>query len=166
MVRNMSMSGMGGTLCELVYQRGELVTIGNLEDTPLESEGLMKLGLYSYIGVPLESKGEAMGTLCAFGYSPRTFAPESLSLLQAAGQQIGVAVENARLFESARRRAERERTIADITAHLRASTDVDRILQTAIQELGRALGASDGMIQLEIDNGSGSPQPEAEEVAQ
>jgi GAF domain-containing protein len=126
----------------------------------------MELGLYSYIGVPLESKGEAVGTLCAFGYSPRTFAPETLSLLQAAGQQIGVAVENARLFESARRRAERERTIADITARLRASTDVDRILQTAIHELGQALGATDGMIQLEIDGGSGPPQPETEEVVQ
>jgi GAF domain-containing protein/HAMP domain-containing protein len=166
MVRNMSISGMGGTLCELVYQQGELMSLENLEEAPLDSQGLMELGLYSYIGVPLESKGEAVGTLCAFGYSPRTFAPETLSLLQAAGQQIGVAVENARLFESARRRAERERTIADITARLRASTDVDRILQTAIHELGQALGATDGMIQLEIDGGSGPPQPETEEVVQ
>ena len=166
MVRNMSIHGMSGTLCELVYHRGQAITVGDLHDAPLDSERMMELGLYSYIGVPLESKGEAVGTLCAFGYSTRTFAPETVSLLQAAGQQIGVAVENAQLFQNARRRAERERSIAEITARLRASTDVDRILQTAIQELGRTLGASEGMIRLEIDDVSGSPQPNTEEMEQ
>ncbi|MGD1993887.1 MAG: GAF domain-containing protein [Anaerolineae bacterium] len=166
MIRNLSLSGMSDTLCDLVYQRGEAISLENLVDAPLDAEGLMELGLHSYVGVPLESRGEAVGTLCAFGYTPRTFAPETISLLQAAGQQIGVAVENAQLFQSARRRAERERTIADITARLRASTDVDRILQTAIQELARALGASDGVIRLEVDNGSGPRQPATEEVEQ
>ena len=53
--------------------------------------------------------------------------------------QIGLALENARLLEETQRRAERERLVSDITTRLRASNDPRAILETAVTELKNAL---------------------------
>ncbi|NIV30697.1 MAG: hypothetical protein GWN58_14715, partial [Anaerolineae bacterium] len=43
---------------------------------------------------------------------------------------------------------ERERLIGDITAKIRASTDVQDILETTAEELGRVLGTSRALVRL------------------
>jgi GAF domain-containing protein len=118
------------------------------EDAPVDVEGLLRMGLHSYLGIPLESKGETVGTICVFSYAPLSSEPALIPLLESVGRQVGVAVENAQLFEQARQRAERERLVADITAKVRASSDVETIMRTAVQELGRALNADRTRVQL------------------
>ena len=53
------------------------------------------------ISVPLMAKGGLVGALQVGARTMRTFAPEQLALLWAIGQQVGVAVENARLYADA-----------------------------------------------------------------
>ncbi len=53
----------------------------------------------SEIIVPLRSKEKVIGTLCAATHSHRYFQPEEVDLLNAIGNQIGVAVDNARLYQ-------------------------------------------------------------------
>ena len=76
-----------------------------------------------------------------------------MALIEAVADQMALAIENARLLEATRRRAEQERLTAGITAEVRAYSDVDNILRTAVRELGRALRASEGVIQLEVTDG-------------
>ena len=64
-----------------------------------------------------------------------------MELAQEVGDQIGLALESARLLEEAQRRAARDRLLAEITARVRASMDPEAILRAAVQELGAALGA-------------------------
>lgn len=71
-------------------------------------------------------------------------------MVQAISDRAAFALENARLLEETRRRAEQEETIANVTTQIGASTDFNRILQTTIQELGRVLGTSRSFIQLGI----------------
>jgi GAF domain-containing protein/HAMP domain-containing protein len=151
MAGELAQHGMTGTLCELVYQRGAPVALEDLADAPTDSREVINTAFRSYLGVPLESRGEPLGALCAFGRNARPIPPSLISLLQAAGRQIGVAVENARLFQEARRRAERERMIADITGRIRSSASLERIVQTAARELGQALGASRVRIRVGLD---------------
>lgn len=76
-----------------------------------------KEGLQLVIGVPLMAKGRALGALALGTHTPRSVAPEELSLLAAIGQQIGVAIENARLHEQAQQLAvvqERNRLARDL----------------------------------------------------
>jgi hypothetical protein len=47
------------------------------------------------------------------------------------------------LFEETTRRADRERTVSEITTHIRSTTDPEAMLKTALDELKRALGAKD-----------------------
>ena len=68
--------------------------------------------------------------------------------MQAISDRAALALENARLFENATRRAEQEETISRVTTQIGASTDFERIMQTTIQELGIALGASRSFIQI------------------
>jgi hypothetical protein len=54
---------------------------------------------------------------------------------------VGQALEKARLFDESRRRAQREQATRQITDRIRARTEVDAMLQTAIRELAQALQA-------------------------
>lgn len=79
---------------------------------------------------------------------PYEFSGREMRLYRTLADQAAIAIEGMRLLEETRRRAERERLTAEITARVRASTEVDTILRTAIGELGRTLRASEGLIQL------------------
>jgi signal transduction histidine kinase len=52
------------------------------------------------VSIPIVHKGQILGALTLGVQQPRTFRPQELELLAAVGQQIGVGVENARLYSS------------------------------------------------------------------
>ncbi|MGD9404984.1 MAG: GAF domain-containing protein [Anaerolineae bacterium] len=57
------------------------------------------------VSVPLMAKGRLVGAMQLLTKRKRTFSPEQLSLMEAVGQQVGVAVENARLYKQAEQAA-------------------------------------------------------------
>lgn len=61
--------------------------------------------------------------------------PGEEALLETLTEQLGVALESARLYEDTQQRAERERIIDEATSRMRATLDLQTILQTAIQEM-------------------------------
>jgi GAF domain-containing protein/HAMP domain-containing protein len=79
----------------------------------------------------------------------RDWSPEEINLLRSISERIGLALDNARLVASSQRRASKERTIGEISTKISAATDMDTILQTAVQEIGRALSGADVVIQLQ-----------------
>jgi nitrate/nitrite-specific signal transduction histidine kinase len=84
-------------------RRGEPV-IWTLAELPTESpvrERIAALGVEQVIAIPLMAKGRMVGSLNLSTNRSRTYPPEQMALLKAIGQQIGVAVENARLYEQA-----------------------------------------------------------------
>jgi len=78
------------------------------------------------------------------------FPQERIRRVRTVADQASVALESRRLFDEARQRLERERLRAEIGARVRASSEVDTILQTAVRELGRALHVSDAVIRLDV----------------
>lgn len=53
----------------------------------------------SMAGIPLESKGRVRGVLCILSHHKGRFGPQDLKLLVTIGSEIGVAIENAWLYE-------------------------------------------------------------------
>lgn len=92
----------------------------------------------SVLVVPIRVYDQTIGFLSF--EARRAWDRAEVALVEAAVQQLGLALENARLLEETRRRAEQERLIADITAKVRSSADVQAILRTAVREIGAALG--------------------------
>jgi signal transduction histidine kinase len=69
------------------------------------------------ISIPLMARGRALGAIRLDGQAPRPVTSEEMSLLASIGQQIGVAAENARLYEQAQQLAvvrERHRLARDL----------------------------------------------------
>lgn len=79
----------------------------------------------------------------------RSWSTEEINLLRSIAERVGLALENARLVATSQKRASKERTIGEIAAKISAATDMDTILKTAVQEIGRALAGSDVVIQLQ-----------------
>jgi GAF domain-containing protein len=58
--------------------------------------------------------------------------------------------------------AQRERTISQITSKLHSALNLETVLQTTVQELGQALGASEAIVRLGTETTLLSHQSEAE----
>jgi two-component system, NarL family, sensor histidine kinase DegS len=77
-----------------------------LEDYPSAPGALpwaVRLGLASAVAVPILSAERCFGTLCLFNLHPaKRFHESELAMLSGVGRQTGVAIENARLYQSMR----------------------------------------------------------------
>ena len=104
----------------------------------------------STIAIPLRLRGQTIGVLDVRSKSgQREWTRDEISMLQAAAERAALALENARLVDSAQRRAARERTIGEIAARIGTASNVDSIIQTAVEELGRKLsGAAEVTLEL------------------
>jgi len=112
---------------------------------PLETKEPMR----SFLGVPLVSRdGRPLGAINLSHPEVGVFDEDHARLLSTFANQAALAIENARLFEATQARARHERLIREITGKVQSSIDLDAILQTTVQELGKALGASHAVVRL------------------
>jgi len=104
------------------------------------------------VAVPIKLRGQTIGVLdLRSKRGAREWTQDEIALLEAAAERAALALENARLVESAQRRASRERAIGEISTRIGAGNDIEAILQTAVEELGRKIGGAAEVI-LELDN--------------
>jgi len=98
--------GLEGSLCDHVYQSSEIMAIQDISTgTPkgINVKGDIEAGLHGYIGIPVESKGRTLGTLCIFRYKNEPIHENIISLASTISGQLGFTLENARLFEEGRK---------------------------------------------------------------
>lgn len=105
------------------------------------------------LSIPIKFRGQVIGVL---DVKPKTgnrkWTQDDLTLLQAAAERTALALENTRLLETSQRRASRERTIGEISTKIGAVSDLESIMQTAVEELGRKIGgAAEVTLELESD---------------
>jgi GAF domain-containing protein/HAMP domain-containing protein len=92
--------------------------------------------------IPISLRGQAIGVIRLQEVDRnRSWNQEDLNWIKSIADQIGLALENARLLEATQKRAEREYVVGQITNKLRSSNDPELILQTAVAELRKALHA-------------------------
>ncbi len=93
------------------------------------------------LAVPVKLRGVPIGVM-GFHRPLETgeWQPEEIALAVGAAERVALALENVRLLEETQRRAREEHLLGEVTARIRAPMDVDTILQTAVRELGRAMG--------------------------
>ncbi len=112
------------------------------------------LGVRAVLSIPLLIGEQLRGWLMVESLrEPYEFTEQEIRLYRTLADQAAQALERMRLFEETQRRAEWERVRAEIAARVRASTDIDTILRTAVRELGRAFRATEGTIQLHTGDG-------------
>lgn len=135
MVQRLTTQGLENTPCDLVAQLGQVVVAGDLHRLPENlrewqavMERPMAFGFQAYLGVPLEAKGEVLGTICLFNKQPVEIGTVRQTLLQAIGQQLGVAVDNSRLFAQTQQALSETQALYQIIAEMNAARSYDEIL--------------------------------------
>ena len=100
------------------------------------------------VAVPVKLRGEVIGVLqIESNDSSRIWQADEVGLVEAVAERAAFALENARLFQNARRRAAKERLISEATAKIGGAFNIENILQTTAEELERALGGTEVLIQ-------------------
>jgi GAF domain-containing protein/HAMP domain-containing protein len=125
--------------------------------------GRLKVDNRGRLLIPIALRGQVIGQIdLQDPETDRKWSQEELELAQAVADQVGLALENARLLEETQRRAERERLVADITTKMRASNNPQAILETAVVELRNALGVKSVQVRIQSDqpgDGGGKTAP-------
>ncbi len=128
-----------------VAQSGEPIVVADISQDPrLLRDKLRENGFHSLVIVPLKSKNVVIGAINIASLSPGRFTAEDTRLLTNMGNQIAVAVENARLYEKVQGMAaleERERIaremhdgLAQVLSYVSAKTQAVKQLLSAGQK--------------------------------
>lgn len=97
-------------------------------------------GTHALANIPLRSGDRIVGQVVVLRTVPGPFSDADLRLYEALGDQASVALERVRLLEETQRLVSREQVIGQVATRVRETLDMDTMLQTAIQEIGEALG--------------------------
>ena len=96
----------------------------------------------SLVRIPITIHDEQIGSLGLALPPSKVLSEDEMDIAKAIAERVALSVENARLFEETSSRAEREKTVAQISNKIRSTNDPELMIQTALQELQQALGAS------------------------
>ena len=108
-----------------------------------------EVGKANIVEVPIALRDQIIGQLTLEGED--TLSVEDKNWIQAIATQTALALENARLLEESQSAAMREKFVTEITNKIWASTSIDGVLQTAVQELGQILDATEATIEVNVE---------------
>jgi GAF domain-containing protein/HAMP domain-containing protein len=99
--------------------------------------------------IPIQIRDLAVGTLNFRRAGDGTeWTDEEVTLLQSMAEQLGLALDSARLYQDTQRRALREQLTAEIAARIRESLDVETMLRTTVQQVREALHLPEVVVRL------------------
>jgi PAS domain S-box-containing protein len=82
-----------------VAETGEPMMVRDAaEDPRLSREAVRREKIKAQLVVPMKSRGKVVGTICVATRHKREFRTEEMELLTAIGNQIGIAIDKARLY--------------------------------------------------------------------
>jgi len=106
--------------------------------------------------LPILVRDQLIG-VASFAKSPpaqpaRVTAPawnaEEVELLETIVEQLGVAMDSARLYQDSQRMAYREQLVGEVTGRIRQTLDLQTVLRTAVEEIQRTLNLPEVVISL------------------
>jgi putative methionine-R-sulfoxide reductase with GAF domain len=120
-------------------QHGEVVVLNGKGDKSFPA-----------IVVPVKLRGQTIGVLNIKAPTHnRKWNKDEINLAQAVSDRLALALDNARLLFESQRQTAKEQKIGEVTAKIGASINMRSVLQTAVEELGRALPGSEVVIQFQ-----------------
>jgi signal transduction histidine kinase len=93
-----------------------------------------------YLGVPLVAKGQVQGVLDIFSMTRHEFGEDQVALFCSLGQQVGVAIQNARLFDQVRAASQRLQLLSQQLLEIQEA-ERRHIARELHDEIGQALTA-------------------------
>ena len=123
------------------FEKGKVSSLAS----PLQAKALsaVKDSTEGELTLPIQIRNQVIGMLnIRPAKDSRRWSENELTIVRAAVERAALALENARLLDEAQRRSARERSIGEISNKISAVSDIDSIMRSAVEELGRRLGSS------------------------
>jgi GAF domain-containing protein len=137
-----------GARATLLYERNgnkeKEEEVWDTDPTQAKSRG-------AFLSLPITLRGEVIGAVDVRSPDSRPWDQDELDIITAIIERAAIAMENARLLEESQRLASKEAKIGAVTAKISSSINMRNVLQTAVEELGRALPGSEVVIQFQTD---------------
>ena len=105
-----------------------------------------KYNLSSYVGMPLVVHDIAIGVLHLFTVEPRQFSQEDLDFFATMAGQAAISVQNARLYEEARRRAANMESLAKLGFNLSQFSQEEELGKQTLASACSVTGAETGAL--------------------
>jgi GAF domain-containing protein len=126
----------------------DLLNDSRISYSPDDRARMEQTGARAALAVPLLVQDRAIGAVAVGDRTGREFRDEEVQLLQSFADQAALALENARLFEEARRERERSESLFQVSNRLAGVHDTDEVLDLIVNEAARLLGADSANIRL------------------
>jgi len=157
---------LGEGIAGMVAQTGKATLLEDISSDPRAAHPdlIASEGLKAFVSVPLRAKDRVLGVLNVASREPRSFSTRDTHLLYAIGDQLGVAIEQARLYERLRRARERYRRLARQTLAVEEE-ERRRIARELHDETSQALSGLALQLQALVDMAGMAGNPDARFVA-
>lgn len=111
-------------------------------------------GMNPALTIPIRLRDEVIGVMDIRAPEEHDWDRDDIDIAEAIAERLSLAIESSMLLEATERRAEIERVTSDISGKISSSTQFEAILRTAAEELSRALGGSEVVVQLQTPEAS------------
>jgi GAF domain-containing protein len=111
---------------------------------------LAKGGMHAALIVPLLVGGRTIGTYIVTHSRVGKYSSIDVAVLEQIGNQLAIALENARLYTQASQRIEIERLINQMGGSLHGNSDMQGILLSTLQQIAEALNARRARVRLQM----------------
>lgn len=129
-----------GLAAEVLRTGAPLVSDDLRREPNLYARQAIVAGFRSYLCVPLQANGEIAGIVSVLSPAVGRFHEREVHLLCAVGEQIGIAIARAQLYQRERRRAEQLRVINEVSRRIVSILDVDTLLPFVTSQLVETFG--------------------------
>lgn len=130
---------LGQGLSGWVIANDEMLITGDVSDDPrLAVPEFLIEGVQAQALVPMHAHGHVVGVLSVMSYSPYDFSQAETTLLTAIADQVGMALDNARLYENVKEQSSRLNAILQSTSDAVIATDsrgIINLINSAAEDL-------------------------------
>ena len=111
------------------------------------------------LNIPITLRGQKIGKISLQRKSEfHKWTPQEETVATEVADQVALALENIRLVERTRQRINREQAIANVTARVRETLDIDTVLRTTAREIQKALSLQEAEVRLIPQGPTGDEQ--------
>ncbi len=139
MPTNRQLIPLGEGVTGRVAQSGQFLIVEDYGRWPGRYVPLGEVNYRSVLGVPIQQQGRVIGVLNLFDDRPARFDQADANVLQLFAVQAAVALENAKLFDTIRRRLDELSVLHAVALAATEATAVEQLVNRTMEIIGQVL---------------------------